>query len=319
MESKVKAIKLGSVIAILSLICFCIIGFDMKDGNLKNVFFTIFSGIFTSAFVTIFIYATEYGVIKKEVMEEYWNASFKVNQKIMQIPFLVFDEPNELIKAYFKELSHNIAVRNILKQLPEDYNNSIGDNTFKILTEAENKMIEYIRPQYNHWDIRQQEIDEVIRSSLKGKMSEYEKNITKIIEQYVEIADITYEVCENAFGKMYFFKNQKFRNNVYKKIHKPLRDMLNKIKIRTNNNFKPHLEKEGYNIPIMIDFISELQKDLFEIEYVVANDKRGDQLVKSAKNQFYFNMDKQIEDFRTEIYHCNPEYQKEFYSFNRMI
>lgn len=318
MESKVKSIKAGSVIAILSLCCFCVIGFIMKEGNLKDVLFTIFSGIFTSAFVTILIYITEYRVIKKEVMEEYWNAIFKVNQKIIQIPFLVFDEPDELVKAYFAEMSHNSMAQNILKQLRKDYVTSTGDDTLKILREAEDKMVEYMRPRYNRLNVEQQEIDEIIKGTLKEKMNAYEEKINKIMEQYIKIADISYGMCENAYGKMYFFRSQKIRNRVYEKIHKPLRDILDKIKTRANNNFKLHFEKVGYNLPVMIDFINELQREIFEVEYIVVDEKKGYRLVKNARNQFYFKMDKQIEDFRTEIYHCKPEYQKEFYSFSRL-
>lgn len=319
MESKVKAIKIGSIIASISLVCLCIIGFLMKNGNLKNILFTVFSGVFTSSFVTVFIYATEYGVVKKEAMVEYWDASYKVNQMILQIPFLMFDEPKELIKEYFAELWHNENVQNLLQQLPEDCNVEEWGNTLKIKREAENQLVEYIRPQYNYLDVGQQENEEIIRNSLKNKMRMYEEKIEAVMRQYIKIADTSYQACENAYGRMYFFKGQKFRKNVYDMIHEPLRATLRKIKNRAYCNFKQYLDKTAYNLPVMIEFINELQNEIFEIEYVCVDEEKGYHLVKTAKNKNFFEMDKRIEDFRTEIYHCEPEYNKEFYSFARWV
>lgn len=319
MESKVKAIKAGSVIALLSLVSFTIIGLVMKESNLKNILFTVFSGIFTSSFVTIFIYATEYRVVKKEAMEDYWNCCHKVNQMIMQIPFLVFDEPDELVKEYIAEISHNEGVQDLLQQLPKDYDTTEWSDTLKICTEAEDKMIEYIRQRHNYLSVGQEDQDTSVRASLKEKMHKYEEKINSVLEIYMKIADISYESVENAYGKMYFFRSQQFRIKTYNQIHEPLRELLKKIKVRAYGNFKPHLEKEYYNIPVMIEFISELQKDIFEIEYVCVDEEKGYHLVKSVKNQYYFKMDKLIEDFRTQIYHCKPEYQKEFCSFSRWI
>lgn len=193
MESKVKAIRAGSIIAIVSLFCFFIIGFTMEEGNLKNILFTIFSGIYTSSFVTILIYATEYHVAKKEAMEEYWNASFTANQMIMKIPFLAFDEPDELIKEYFAEIAYN-------KVMP-----------LKKHTEAENRMIEYIRPQYEGLGIGKNEIDDIIRQSLKEKMDEYERKINKVMEYYIKIANFSCQPLEDTYGKLYFFNNQKIK------------------------------------------------------------------------------------------------------------
>ncbi len=290
MESKVKAIKVGGIIAIFSFIIFSIIGFCMEDGNLKNILFTVFSGIFTSSFVTIFIYATEYGVIKKEAMVEYWNESLKINQIIMQIPYLIFDEPDDLVISYFAEIFHNEEVQKQLQQLPKDFDKSIGGDTLTIHKEAEDKMIDYIRPQYNYLNVTQQEKDEIIRNSLKDKMCKYEKKINYVMEQYIKIANTSYEASENAYVKMYFFKGNKFRKNIYNQIHKPLRELLNKIKDRAYNNFKPHLEKNGCNLCMMIQFINELQKEIFEIHYICVDKEKDYYLIKSLMNQYYFNV-----------------------------
>lgn len=98
-----------------------------------------------------------------------------------------------------------------------------------------------------------------------------------------------------------------------------MRALIRKISVRANYNFKMHLDKTGYNLPVMIDFINELQKEIFLIEYFDKDNEKGNRIVKRAKNRFYFDMDKQIEDFRTKIYHCAPEYQEEIYVFNRII
>ena len=319
MESKVKAIKVGSIIAILSLIIFSIVSIFMEDEVIKNILFTIFGGTFTSAFVTIFIYVTEYGVLKKETMEEYWNASHKINQKMLEIPYLIFDEPEKLIKAYFAEISHNKLVQNFWGEQSEACVESDRNDALKICKDAESKLVEYIRPQYNHLNIEQEEIDKIIRESLKDKMQKYEERVNEVLKQYIEIADISYEDSENAYGKLYFFSNQKLRNEIYIKIHEPLRTMLRRIRIRAYGNFKPHLNKSGYNLPVMIDFINELQNEIFEIEYKCVDEEKGYYLVKSVKNRCYFKMDKEIENLRTKIYHCNPEYQDEFYSYTHYI
>ena len=319
MEAKVKAIKSGSIIVILSLIIFSVVGFSMEDGNLKDILFAIFSGIFTSAFVTIFIYATEYRVVKKETMEEYFNASYKANQMIIQVPYLVFDEPIELVSEYFAEISENKSRQDLLNQLPKDYVKSAWEDELKISTTAEDKMVEYLRPSYNLLNADKEEIDKIIRASLKERMCKYEKMINAVMEQYIKIADFSYEASENAYGKMYFFTGQRFRESTYKKIHDPLRKTLQTIRVRAYGDFKSHLDESAYDLPVMIEYINQLQKEIFEIEYVCVDEEKGYSVVKSIKNKYYFEMDKKIEDFRAERYHCTPEYQKEFYSYNRLI
>lgn len=278
MRGKVLVLRLSIILTIFSFIVMILTYFCIESNKITDFIYSIASGIFTGAIVSVFIYITEYNIEKRQAQENYYELSSNFLHRLLQIHYLWIGEQEEL----------NILID---YQRKEVYGNVYND----LYTRAK----EY----YKTAIISNDQID----TFLGDKLNEYKEEMDFIINQYLELSEYKFSDIENAYESMYFFWGQKYRNSVYKKIHKPQRDILEKL-----ISMSPHFiyyKKSNNNIAlfVMIDKINEFQNELFE---VVPNEDDLLYETKAVYNKECYRIGNELEIFRGKINGYKPlEYE----------
>lgn len=78
-------------------------------GSLKNILFAIFAGLFGSGMVTVFIYGTEYSVLRKKTLETYWQTAFDINKYFGSIRVMYFGDSIDQVKEKLSKLNNRKA------------------------------------------------------------------------------------------------------------------------------------------------------------------------------------------------------------------
>lgn len=303
-RTKKRAIIVSIFIIFIATMLSCFLQFNAKHSNMQEYFLNIFIGIIGSAVVTLIIYAVEYRIAKVNACIKYWDSSNEVLNNFINLQYLHFDEPIDLISDYYCEVSRNKMVENEISQLPKDF--EISKIEFlKIVTKAKDKLIDWMKPHYPLLKelTNQKELLNVVDGILKDKLKKYDLMIEDLIDQYIELSTLNYKNVENAYGEIDFFINNNYRKLIYNQIHIVQRNMLKEIK-NLSFHFKLYKSGHGGNKAVMIDYIVRLQNKIFEA------DTREDHGLNTILiyNKYFNVMDKTLEEFRAHIYGKNPEY-----------
>lgn len=107
MKVKKIAVITSIWLVIISLFMLYILYFYAIQSRIQQLLLSIFTGVFTSALVTLFIYISEYAMAKMECLEDYYLASLNVINKFLNLKYLDFDEPIDSVKEYCDERFYN--------------------------------------------------------------------------------------------------------------------------------------------------------------------------------------------------------------------
>ena len=282
MKTKKHIIQITILLAVISLIIFTIIQLHIyptclgkcvaelygRDiGDLKQYFTTIFGGIFTGAFTTLFITYREYQDEKERALIDYYLISRDFLKNFYGIEYLRFVHPMELvIGCIFEEadnknkLQENEDLGKVLyrdgkkKKLKKIYT----QKSQKISYDEKNKLKQFIwehldnntRLSLNEYDKKEIYLDSEYNKIMNG----YYDKINKVMEQYVKISALTYKNVETAYAHIDFLLlNDSIRERlIYKQIHDKQREMLKFIR-KKSEHFK---NNEKYNnLPAMVNII----------------------------------------------------------------
>lgn len=255
--------SISLVAAIIVEICCC--------GVLKNILFAIFTGLFGSGMVTVFIYGTEYSVLRRKTLETYWQTAFDINKRFGSIRVMYFGDSIDQVKERLSKL-HNRKEGICLRA---DYKRD---------KELESHIEDY-------WQIEN-----------------YRNHAIEVMRDYISVTDKAIQELENAYGNIYFFWNNKKRQWIYDSIHMPLRDMYREVKSDAICHFIPYLNGNHHNLAAMIGIVEKLQERMFEVRSKEEACEDGNMITLSYYNKFHHDLDEKIEEFRADvIYHCEKE------------
>lgn len=140
---------------------------------------------------------------------------------------------------------------------------------------------------------------------MEQRFNKYFQQINSIVDQYIALGNLDYQEVENAYGKIDYIFNNKRRESLYNSIHKPLREMLKKIK-DSSYHFKLYRNGKSNNISVVIEYILNLQDLIFKKE-----EKDCDGMHHLIiYNECFYEFDRLLEKFRSEIYNQKPEYRE---------
>ena len=273
MEEKVKAIRISVILTIISLTLAIIVEF-LCCGHTKNILFTIFSGLFASALLSLIIYTTEYSVIRKKTLEGYWQCAYELNKKVAAIKVLYYADPIE-------------EVKDRVSAIWNDYEQS-----------------KWLKADFDSTEIQKEKNDTY------EKIEDYKTTAIDVMKSYINLADAPIQLLDNAYGEICFLKGKKEKTMLYNNIHKPLRNTYSKVKEKAYRHFVPYLQGHHSNLVAMIGIIENLQEEIFDEE--ISDKKEMNGMVSLVyRNQISDALDDAIEIFRAEvIYNEYPELEK---------
>ena len=305
MKSKVYAIRVSATIVFISLFVACVLTFYCEQTTMITFICSISLNILAGAIVSLIIYFTEYGPTKTDALESYYLASLELSRSFLNLKYLFFKEPDSLIKDKFREEYLNENIQKRINQIPDGI--SIPDDDFfRLKHNARDKLIEYIRPDYvkGYNTMPKEEYESILNDEVKLRMEKYREEIELIIDQYINLSKATDREVSNAYGRLYFLlgnKKKSYRSQIYVKHYSPQHDMLSKLKEKIYH-LKLYRNGESSNLPVVIDFIIEIQNLLF----TVTTDSQWEKVYSS----FYDNIDDELEKIRAYMYGVSPEFQK---------
>lgn len=141
------------------------------------------------------------------------------------------------------------------------------------------------------------DISEIFDKIYVSRMESYEDLIKNVIENYIELSQISLSELDSAYGNLNFiFANKSIRLKAYNEIYDKIRTIRNKILMEA---FYFNLwKKEKGNFVVCMNKAIDISKTLFSVE-------------KTKKNQFksvciyqkqFDDVEESLESFRTKIY-----------------
>ncbi len=102
MKSKVLTLRIAIIISVLSLLASIIIYFSNCESNILSFVFTIASGIFSGAIVSVFIYIAEYSTERRSSLENYYTISNSFLNNFLKIKHLEERDEYYILADYEK-------------------------------------------------------------------------------------------------------------------------------------------------------------------------------------------------------------------------
>ena len=287
----------------MSLLFSGILTFIIEPSIINTYITTILLGILTSALVSLIIYSVEYNVDKIKVLENFFICASELNNKMSKLDCLIFDEPTELIKSYYTEMLDNKITETQINRLPDGITILDDDDLFKLNNSVRKELTDYLKLTiYNELSLSDELTQQMAETSLDMRIDRYTKQILNIKNQYIELSKLSLKDVNNAYGNIYYFKNNKKRRNniIYNDLLYPQRKMIyeiiNAFGIQEYNNI---FEYEIFTS--LIYQILELQKKIF-------NYKVNDEVL-IVNNKFCNDMSDKLEIFRASIYGDDPTFK----------
>lgn len=270
MKSKKRSIIKSLIIFIISLFVFTILNFHIYPecirkwldiwlpvSDLKNYLIVISSGVFTSSFVTLLISDSEYKAERQTGLEDFHDANIRFVANLYKLDYLRIDIPLDLLKDYY--LYPNIS--DIKKGQERDC--EIESPQEKIMDYIWERAPEFEKIKYDTPSSKRV----YLREKLNEKIAEYDKQISIIVRQYIDIADkMDINDLNQTFGRIDFLcRNKKYREKfLYEKIYLKQIELFGKI-TNASDNFKEKYEVSKDNKYVIVRTIIEIQKYLFSV------------------------------------------------------
>lgn len=260
-----------------------ILPFDLNE--LRDFFMVIMSGIFTSSFVTLIMNCSDYKNEKRNALENYFLVSYNFLSNFKDIKYLYIKEDLDLIRNYYLERSSNELRKNRgIENQNFKAKIALQEWIWKNASKEERKRYKKIKQKY-------------LSDRIENTISDYDKELDKIIKQYIKISQLSYQKIEDAYRNIDFLCTNKLNRNefIYKFLHQKQSNLLNNIKYESyhfkNYNDKPNI--------VMLDKILELQNAIFTVE-----DKKNG---KSIYNQYCYEVTCNLEFLLQLTYKKNHE------------
>lgn len=238
-------------------------------------------------------------------------ALWDVNDKFCNLKYLYFEEPPDLIKAYYGELMLNNRKQKMREQMTgvNELSNDEFFGTKNVAKKAlETYHMEDIGAKYSN-NITSEELRMLAAGSVTERIETITKEIEAMITQYIELSKTTLREVNNIHSEIYYlFCTAKRRITEMRRLIEPQEKLINEVKI-TAYHLKIYRDGELKNLHVVLDYILSLQDKIFRVEKL---DRHFEAYCSHAVyNDHYYKMLKEIEFFRANIYGIKPDLEKQ--------
>lgn len=295
MREKAKALWASIIILSISLIVCFFLWFATVpyiNGVYLEFFKMLFGGIFSSSFVTTIIYCTEYRSVRRTELEKFWFAARDISALFQQIYYFDLKVSPEIAIKYFEEKNWNQMIQGQIDQVKEHGGTIPADDPlFSLNYECRDAWCNELRLNYgNDFAI----FDYILINEIERESSVILKNLNKAIDSYIKIVQNGWSELDRVLGSIWFFSGKAQYNKIHSSIYSPIREMIISIKCNQYGLFSLFKEDNLQYAGIAVRMILDLQKKIFTEEI------SGGFL--NVYEDFFLNLDRNIEDFRITIY-----------------
>lgn len=258
--------------------CKCDMGYDIS------------LAIFGSALLGFIMSLVEYFTERRKAMEQFYIEARSVLVQFRKAKYIQFDEPEDIVVAC----------------IAENYENKLVQESDPIIaqfwgrTESHENQSKYTQWMEEHEAMSFSEDDDInmiLDKIYVDRMEFYEGMVKEVIENYIELSQISLSELDSAYGNLNFiFANKSIRLKAYNEIYDKIRTIRNKILMEAFH-FNLWKEEKG-NFVVCMNKAIDISKTLFLVE-------------KTRKNQFesvciyqkqFDDVEESLERFRTKIY-----------------
>lgn len=282
MRSKRLLTIVTGLITVGSFLCIML----MDKGTCEKCYDLVLA-LFGSAALGCIMSYSEYLVVKKEAMEDFYCEFRKLLTALLQLPVIGITIPMDLFQSI----------------LLEDWNNDISKRYHH--SNVQKKQLASCK--FSKWRcgnqiVQKQSSVETDRQIIRCNVSEAKRDI----EKYDDVlSNISIEELDIAFGRLNFF-NRKYRKRVYKELYKPLKDLLYKT-LGYKTNLHMFSTGSSRNIPVAFQYCLKISDNLYSrTEEDVTNEFKVTVDEKLTKQY-----NKSLCDFYSRIYHPIKNHMKD--------
>ncbi len=258
--------------------CKCDMGYDIS------------LAIFGSALLGFIMSLAEYFTERRKAMEQFWTEARRVLVQFRKAKHIQFDEPEEIVVSCIAENYEN--------KLVQECDPTIARFLGRVEShENQSKYIQWMEEHEVMSFSENDDIGEILDKIYVSRMESYEDLIKDVIENYIELSQISLSELDSAYGNLNFiFANKSIRLKAYDEIYDKIRTIRNKILMEAFH-FNLWKEEKG-NFVVCMNKAIDVSKTLFTVE-------------KTKKNHFesvciyqkqFDDVEESLESFRTKIY-----------------
>lgn len=249
--------------------------------------------IFGSAVLGFLMSLIEYFSERRDAMEEFWTETINVLTQYRKAKPLVLSEPEELVLNSLSEDESN--------KLIESYGETVAKSLgFKKENRAKGAYIAWLEDHVPMSFQEDDDISEIFDEIYKNSLVQDRTQISSVIDNYIELSQISLNKLNNAYGNLDFlFGNKKIRLKAYNEILNRLREIRKTIYEETYH-FKLWKEGKG-NFVICTQKAIKVSNILFTS---VESESDGFKQ-KCIYQEAFDEISESLEDFRIKIYWTN--------------
>lgn len=257
--------------------CKCDIGYDIS------------LAIFGSALLGFIMSLIEYFAERKKAMEQFWLESVRVLTQFRKAKYIKFNEPEELVISCITENYENKLV----------YDNPTVAH-FLNITESHDKQNQFVEWMLEHEVMsfsEEDDVDTILNDIYFDRMESYENLVKNVIDNYIELSQISLSELDSAYGNLNFiFANKSIRRKAYNEIFNKIRTIRNEL-LKEAFHFNLWKEEKGNFIVCMSKAVA-ISKMLFSEEKTT---QHGFENICIYQKDFD-DINESLEKFRVKIY-----------------
>lgn len=257
--------------------------------------YDISMAIFGSAFLGFIMSLIQYFAERRIGMEKFWSEACKALGQLKTIPYPDIDAPIDMVMRCFHEEERNLSEKNMPKELK-----------LRPKHNAKKELIAWLEENHK-FGISNEDDKQSINKHYKKLLREYYNSITKCVEICKTILQYDLGALDNAYSNLDFLfekpsfcklGKQSFRESIYNQIYCAIKLYYEFLQ---SNNYKfQQLGKKHGSFSLCADVIVELRKLVFEVKIL---DNNSAPYKTGVYQRNFYNIDVELEKFRTKIYH----------------
>ena len=302
MKNICKSLKMSIVISFITLITtfFSCYFYVNNPGYWSSLIFTLSSGTFASALVTLLLNISSYYVLKRQTLEKIYDIVFVFISKLNNLRYLHSEFSESDLVQYFNEVSGNKWKERYNELNPED-KIAIDKTYFNLLIKTYRTLnIDFVE-NLKKEGFNDNSIDEIIKDQVLKQIDKFDDEFEKCVDSYILFSQTSLRDFMLILGDVEFILKKSKYKEIYEEFYLPMKNLLNDIRYEVEH-FNLYRSGEG-NKSIVLEKIFLLQKQVFLKEYVSVDSK--DSLF--IWNKFSDDIEVKLEKFRSYIYKIKPE------------
>lgn len=302
MKNSCKSLRMSIVICCITLIItlFSCYFYVNSPDYCSTFIFTLSSGAFASAFVTLLLNISSYFVLKRQTLEKIYDivCFFISNINNLRYLYSIFSEDG--LVQYFNEKENN--------KWKERYNEIDPENKMVL----DKKGFNFLKQSYitlntdfieklKEEGLNDNSIDDIISDEVLNKVDKFDEEFERCIDSYILFSQMSLKDFMLILGDVEFIFSKSKYNEIYEDFYSPMKNLLNDIRYEVEH-FNLYRNGNGRK-SVVLEKIFSLQKKVFLKEDVCDGDKEA----LFIWNKFSDDIELRLEKFRSYIYKIEPE------------